>query len=319
MKTRTDHSLSTVAVMIAALVFLGACRKDVANHSFTPGGLRQSPVRDSVQRPVVLITDSQALPPAVPPKAPLPQQSGSANSCPLLSIYGDTIVYPQPSNNSDYILHPVNNPGAGTYLSWPVGLAIDPASGAIDLTASETGMKYIIGFVPSGTQDTCLTTLTIGGASYADSVYVLDNNKKVATPYFDGGLNNANPCKNGNECKFDITGSAAAMGVVIQDNSGQLDLEKTLKGTSHITGLFGPAPVNGQTVIADLYYQIADDPSNNAVQHLAIQFVYYDSRSLVSASLLDLVSVKLGNLLQGSAISTSFNPKPPLVVIVRHN
>ncbi|HXD77212.1 MAG TPA: hypothetical protein VN616_05360, partial [Puia sp.] len=173
--------------------------------------------------------------------------------------------------------------------------------------------------VPAGTTDTCLSTLTIGGASYADSVYVLTNNKKVADPYFNASLTAANPCQNGNTCNFDITGSAASQHVYMNPHSGELDLEKTLKGTGIEGGVFGLMPVDGQTVTTDFYYQISDDPSNNAVQHMTIQFVFYNSQTLIDAGLLTMVNKRFGNLVSGSEISTTFNPKPPLIVIVRHN
>ena len=82
----------------------------------------------------------------------------------LSPIYGDSIIYPQPTSGSDYIFRPVNNPGTGKYFSWPIGMVIDSVSGAIDVTKSQTGQRYDIGFIKSGTTDTCLSQLIIGGA-----------------------------------------------------------------------------------------------------------------------------------------------------------
>src|ERR1700760_5062165 len=51
---------------------------------------------------------------AAPPAAPFPVAVASAPpppSCPILPIYGDTIIYPQPTGGGDYIVTPVNNPG----------------------------------------------------------------------------------------------------------------------------------------------------------------------------------------------------------------
>jgi len=81
-------------------------------------------------------------------------------SCPILPIYGDTLIFQQPSG-SDYIVQPVNNPGPGKYFAWPVGMVIDQNTGAINITQSQTGMRYILGFVPAGTHDTCLNKLII--------------------------------------------------------------------------------------------------------------------------------------------------------------
>ncbi|HLI92545.1 MAG TPA: hypothetical protein VKU83_03000 [Puia sp.] len=305
-----------------ALVFIfSSCQKDGGSiQHFVVGQIHNPPVQDSIfQPPVVLITDSQQMAPPILPRAPLPQQPAPALSCPALPIYGDSIVYAQPANGGDFIIQPVNNPGPGTYLSWPVGMVIDSATGAIDLTASQSGMKYIVGFVKSGSTDTCLSTLIIGGASYADSVYILNNNRKVAGPYFEGNPANVSLCQTANACTFDVTGSAGAHGVVINPHNGQIDLLKTLKGVANQGGAFGPAPVNGQTITADFYYQINDDPSNNAVQHTSLQFVYYDNEALINAGLLNTIVTRLDNLVSGNLISTTANPKPPLIVIVRHN
>jgi hypothetical protein len=312
---------------LATLLVLASCEKTASDPNVVLGGLRSAPsfpVHDSTYNPpVVLITDSQNIPPPPQPAAPVPQQTAPQNSCPSLPIYGDTIVYPQPTNGSDYIVNPVNSPGPGKYLSWPVGMVLDSMTGAIDVTASETGLKYIIGYVPNGTNDTCLSYLTIGGAAYADSVYILQNGANNAEPYFEANPFNITQCENGNKCTFDVTGSAAAMHVVVDPQTGYIDLQKTLNGSGGLGGLLGGAfgliPVNGQTIETDIYYKIGSDPSNNALQHISVQFVYYDSPSMISSGLLGNIVNKLDNLISGNLISTTSNPRPPLVVIVRHN
>ena len=311
------------AVGFATLLILVACRKTDTDPTYTPGGQHSAPAHqagDSAVPPVVLITDTSKLPPPQQPKAPMPQQAAPSNSCPAQPIYGDTIIYPQPASGSDYILSPVNNPGPGKYLSWPVGMVIDSSTGSIDLTASETGLKYIVGFVANGTNDTCLSYVTIGGAAYADSVYVLQNGATNAAPYFEANPLNLMQCQNGNKCSFDVTGSAAAMHVVVDPQTGVIDLQKTLNSSNGLLGgAFGPLPVNGQTITTDIWYKIGSDPSNNAIQHIAVQFVYYDNPSLINSGLLGNILNATDNLLSGNVISTSTNPRPPLVVIVRHN
>jgi hypothetical protein len=326
---KTSHLLPLLGIA-AILLFLASCRKTETDPE-TVLGTKSAPVHQgagsdsSAHPPVVLITDTSKLPPPVQPKAPLPQQQAAqqSSSCPSLPIYGDTIIYPQPTNGSDYVVNPVNNPGAGKFLSWPVGMVQDSVTGAIDVTASETGMKYIIGFVKSGTTDTCLSYLTIGGAAYADSVYVLNENEKTAWPYFEANPTDVNLCQNGNKCQFDVTGSAAKMHVIVDKNTGMIDLDKTLNGTGGLSGLLGGAfgllPVNGQTLLTDIYYQLGDDPSNNALQHIQVQLVYYDQSSLLNIGLLNDIVNKVDNLTSGNPISTTTNPRPPLVVIVRHN
>lgn len=238
-------------------------------------------------------------------------------SCPAMLIYGDTIVYPQPSGG-DYIVHPVNDPGPGKYFAWPVGMVLDQNTGAINLSQSETGMKYIMGFVKAGTTDTCLSTLVIGGASYYDSVYVFENGVTKAPPYFEANPYLPSVCANGG-CTFDVTGSAAAQKVIVDKNTGVIDLKKTLNGSLlGLGGAFGLLPVNGATVTTTIYYKI-NYGSNNALQKIQVQLQYYDKKSLISGALIGGLVNILDNVLAGHVISTSASPRPPLVIMTRYN
>jgi hypothetical protein len=235
----------------------------------------------------------------------------------LLPIYGDTIVFPQPSG-ADYIIHPVNNPGAGKYFAWPVGMILDQNTGAINLTQSQTGMRYIMGFVPAGTNDTCLSQLIIGGAAYYDSVYVFENGVTTAAPYFEANPYLPSVCANGG-CTFDVTGSAAAQKVIVDKNTGVIDLQKTLNGTLlGLGGAFGLIPVNGQTITTTITYKI-NYGSNNALQQIQVQLEYYDKKSLIGGALLGGIVNALDNVLAGHVISTTTNPRPPLVIMTRYN
>ena len=251
---------------------------------------------------------------------PYPSGNGNAPGCPVLPLYGDTLIYPQPVAGQDDILLPANAPGPGKYLSWPAGLVIDHTTGAIDLTTSQTGLKYAIGFVAAGGTDTCLSTLILGGAAYYDSLYVVANGGTRATPYYDADPAAGNPCSNGNGngngCKFDVTGSAAAQNVAVNNSSGEIDLQKTLNGNAKTGGVFGVNPVDGQSVNTTISYQLKKG-SNNAIQQIQVQFVYYSSLSVVPASLQLTVNTRLNNVLNGFMISTSGNPRPPLIIIVR--
>jgi hypothetical protein len=263
----------------------------------------------------IITSDSQYIPPALP-KAPFPQQT-PVNACFIAPIYGDTIIYPQPTSGSDYIMNVVNSPGAGKYLSWPVGMVIDSVSGAIDVTASQTGLQYAVGFVKNGTTDTCLQTLVIGGVSYEDSVYYLAQGQTTAIPYFEANPDLINTCATGNGCSFDVTGSAANIGVAVNSATGIIDLQKTLNGALlGLGGAFGLLPQNGSTVTAPIYYKL-NDPSNYALQNIQVQLVYYDKASLINSGLLSTVLLKLDNLLSGHLIDDGANPRPPLIVIVR--
>jgi hypothetical protein len=304
-----------VFLLILALFLLWACQKTAVIY---PSSLSSDHIHMGYDTShiAIITSDSQYIPPALP-KAPFPQQA-PVNACLLAPIYGDTIIYPQPTSGSDYIMNVVNSPGAGKYLSWPVGMVIDSVSGAIDVTASQTGLQYAVGFVKNGTTDTCLQTLVIGGASYADSVYVISEGQTTAVPYFEGNPTLLNTCATGNGCSFDVTGSAAKMGVIVNSATGDINLQQTLNGTGLLPlgGAFGLLPTNGSSVTTSIYYKL-NDPSNYALQNIQVQLVYYDKESLINSGLLNTVLNKLNNLLSGHLIDEGTNPRPPLIVIVR--
>ncbi|HVU58894.1 MAG TPA: hypothetical protein VHD83_27725 [Puia sp.] len=269
---------------------------------------RPSPGKlDSISHPPS-DTGNTILPP-LPVSTPL-------GGCSVDPIYGDTIIFPQPTaNGQDYIVYPVNSPGTGKYFAWPQGMVIDPNTGAINLTKSETGMLYAIGFVKDGTTDTCLQRLVVGGAAYMDSVYVLASGADAAAPYFEANPYLPSICQ-GNGCTFDVTGSAAQKKVIVDQTTGIIDLKKTLNGTGLLGGAFGLLPISGSSVTADIYYKL-NDPSNQALQHIAVQIEYYDSKALISGGLLGAILNKVNNLTSGNLISNYANPRPPLIIIVR--
>ncbi len=307
--------------LIAILLIVLSCEKSVTAVDSNPNlplrSFHPSPDNDTATN--IVRSDTSTTP--TPPPPPFPQAPAPAASCSYMPVYGDSIIYPQPTSGQDYVVNPVNSPGAGKYFAWPVGMAIDSLTGAIDLTKSQTGMRYIIGFVKNGTTDTCLNTLIIGGVDYMDSVYVLDNGATTAAPYYEANpylppvCNGSGP---GSGCAFDVTGSAAQQKVIVDPNTGIIDLQKTLNGTGLLGGAFGLLPLNGQTVTATIYYRL-NDPSNNALQHIDVEIGYFNSRSQINNGLLNTLTGDLGNILSGNIISTSANPRPPLIIIVRHN
>ncbi len=301
--------------ILALLVTAFACHKAVSDNS-QPQPIPPIPQHDSTQPvPVAQPMDSSAI---AQPLAPYPQ--APLTGCTNDPNYGDSIIFPQPTTGQDYIVSPANNPGPGKYLSWPGGMVLDSVTGAIDLTKSQTGQRYDIGFIKSGTTDTCLTQLIIGGADYMDSIYVLSQNATQAVPYFDANPNLASICggtgNGGPSCSFDVTGSAAGVKVIVNPQTGVIDLQKTLNGTGLLGGAFGLLPVNGQTISATIYYKL-NDASNFALQHIQVTIAYYDSKSNMTSGLIDNIVGKLDNALNGNLLILGGNPRPPLIVIVR--
>src|ERR1700761_8467830 len=121
---------------ITAGISCGKSIPDIQASSDLP--LRAFQQRDTANTGSGTKPDTVAAPPA--PTVPLPQVP--LNGCSFAPTYGDTIIFPQPTNGQDYVVLPVNNPGPGKYLSWPGGMVIDSLTGAIDVTKSQTGQRY---------------------------------------------------------------------------------------------------------------------------------------------------------------------------------
>jgi hypothetical protein len=296
------------SIVVCLFVGVFACSKSVNSIIKLP---TQNTTHDSTLAVVQHKTDSQTVQTVPYPQAPV-------TGCSYAPDYGDSIIYLQPTNGPDYIVNTVNNPGAGKFFSWSGGMVIDSLTGAINVTKSQTGQKYDIGFVKTGTTDTCLKSLIIAGAAYMDSVYVLSNNEKLALPYF-----NANPyllsvCTgNGPGCQF----ASSNAKVIVNPTTGVIDLQKTLDGTGGILnlgGAFGLLPLDGATAPATIYYRLNDN-SNNALQHIDVTFMYYTYKSQIGQGLLTNLLTKLTNVLTGNLISKSANPRPPVIIITRYN
>jgi hypothetical protein len=247
-----------------------------------------------------------------------------SSSCPNAPDYGDSIIYLQPVNGQ-YTVSPLNNSGVqGTYLSWPEGLDINKNSGIINVSKSETGVRYKVGFVKKNTTDTCISQLIIGGMTYLDSIYVMDKNDTLASPIFNTDPNSASVCdvsddtdypdNNGNgnnKCSFDddVPGSKANDAKLrVRTKSGIINLKKSLAD-----GLFGKNPKNGDSKKIKIDYKLNDN-SQKATQHITVQAVYYDKMSNVPTSLKNEITDKRASMTSYQLVNGK--PRPPYIILV---
>lgn len=248
----------------------------------------------------------------------------SSLKCSNAPDYGDSIIYAQPKVGGDFFVQPINNIGVeGTYLSWPDGLLINHATGAINVSQSETGVRYKIGFIKKGSTDTCVNQLIVGGMTYLDAIYVLDQNDTLARPIFnanpalvsicDGSGDNDYPDSNAtgnNKCSFDEAApgqKANDQKLRVRTRSGIINLKKSLAD-----GLFGPVLKNGDFKRVPIQYRL-NDGSNQAVQTITVQVMYYDKVSSIPASLQQEVTGKRTNMLSYQIVNGK--PRPPYLVI----
>jgi hypothetical protein len=281
------------AIIFFAFIFVFSCRKSVISEITTPVGELDTLVLPKVDSIV-----------------PIPQTG--IIQCLSGPNYGDSIIFPQPTNpGQDFIISTVNNPGVGTYLSWPQGMVIDKNTGSINVSKSETGIRFTVGFIKSGSTDTCLQTIILAGSSYIDSIYVLNSNDTIAAPYFNANPYSPSSCQSGNGCSFDISGNASKKGIDINHSNGAIKVKDYKK-------IFGYNPFNGEVIMVPIDYSINDN-SNNAIQQISVAMVYFDKKSHIPSNVLEYVRLKRQHILQNVIIDAASNPRPPLIIVTRLN
>jgi hypothetical protein len=308
--------MKSYVLLVLSLICMYSCQKSLPDNLAENGTQSLRPVR----------TSDTTRPPADPtPQPPFPIQTinsqnngGSQPSgCPVLPLYGDTLIFPQPVSGQDIVM-PVNSPGPGKYFAWPAGMTIDQNTGAIDLTQSQTGMRYAIGYVPAGTTDTCISTLIIAGAAYYDSIFVIGDGDTLARPYFNANAALVDICNTPGACSFDYDGQAAKKGVIVDTATGIIHLAATINGKGQLKGLFGSVPKNGSTAIVNITYRL-NDGSHDAPQQIAVQFEYYDTQTAIAPGLISNMEAKSFNAANDRLISLSGNPRPPVIIITRRH
>jgi hypothetical protein len=293
-------------ILLITISCIAGCKKEYTTNQTTPPSGGNPPSGGTVQQ------DTTFTAPVIPyPVSP-------ALGCNYAPDYGDSIVYTQPTTGSDYFVFPRNNQGIkGTYMSWPQGLVMNSATGAVDLSQSDKGQRYSVGFVKEGSSDTCLSQLIVGGIAYMDSVYVLSNSDTTSKPYYDANPFAAPPCLGssgpGPGCQFDYNGYAQNQGIAVDSKTGFIDLKKTMANHP-----FGLLLLNGVSVTTRIYYKL-NDQSNYAPQMIQLKLMYYNHKSDIPSSLLGTITTNLINTLTNLLISKGPSARPPLIIIVRDN
>jgi len=254
--------------------------------------------------------------------------------------YGDSIIFGKwKGPNNDYTIKPKKIADKGTYLARPEGLVIDPATGEINVSKSESGVRYEVGFVKRGATDTCFSTLIVSGITYADAIYSIDANDTLAIPYYNANPATApvcdgsddtdypgqgNPGGNAN-CEFDDDDDddngngkndepppgqkANDKNLKVRTKSGIINLKKSLD-----EGLFGLNPQNGDNKLITIYYRL-NDQSNKALQNITVQVWYYNKRSDVPIAQQYTIASRKAAFMQYQVING--RPRPPMIILTR--
>lgn len=212
--------------------------------------------------------------------------SGSTNPPPSFKLsYGDSIFY---INNqpTDYLIRPIeSNPGV--FSGFPDGIVIDTKTGEINVTKSETGLRYRISFVPTGSTDTSFTTLVISGINFLDGFYRLNTADSILKPIYNAGAGNAIPGVN-NGTIFDDGAGCNTAGCNVNTALGTINLAQTVRN-----GVFGTTPSNNDRHEFDLNYRINDN-SGKTLNTIRVKLYYFDSINDVTPEAYDIIASREG-------------------------
>jgi hypothetical protein len=225
--------------------------------------------------------------------------------------YGDSILFMRPSAG-DYIVNPVS-PKAGTYAGFPEGIEIDELTGAINVTKSETGLRYrITHTAPDGTVNTAMVVLS--GITFRDKFYNLSAKDTLALPVYNASEARIVPVSGSN---FDEGNNANSGGCAVKTDDGKINLAQCVRN-----GVFGNIPQNDSRRDFDILYRL-NDGSGKSLNKLRVRLYYYSSMADVAPDLIQTLQDRQndGVFLKGAVAGTTARaakPRPPCVIIVDH-
>jgi hypothetical protein len=202
--------------------------------------------------------------------------------------YGDSVFYLQ-NQASDYVIMPKQS-SSGQYIGFPEGIEIDGNTGAINVSKSETGLRYRVTFIPDGTTDSFNTVLVISGVNYLDGFYRLNTADSILRPIYNANNSNSIPGVN-NGSIFDDGSSCNMAGCNVNTSAGTINLAQTVRN-----GVFGAVPTNNDRQEFQMNYRI-NDQSSEALNTLRVKLYYFDSMSDVTQEVYDIISSREGTLL----------------------
>ena len=229
--------------------------------------------------------------------------------------YGDTVFYINGDNNQR--IKPVTDV-QGTFTGFPLGLDINPQSGEINLATSETGLKYLVSFVPDNSTDTLYSFITVSGINYADGFYHLNTDDSIVRPLYNTVAVSEVPGIGGGGTKFDLAGGCNDNGCNVIPATGSINIAQTVRNK-----VFGKNPENGLNKEFDLEYKV-DDKSGKSKDKLRIRLFYFTSMADVTQEAKDIIASRQGTFLSASSNAIpaasvrlkAGKPRPPCIFIV---
>nr|MBP6215268.1 hypothetical protein [Chitinophagaceae bacterium] len=214
--------------------------------------------------------------------------------------------------------HPVST-RPGTYTGFPDGIEIDDNTGAINVSKSETGLRYRVTHTdPDGTVTE--TKVVLSGITFKDHFYFLSNNDSIALPIYNADANRVLPLSGS---VFDEGNLANAGGCSVKTDNGKINLRETIRN-----GVFGFPPRNDAQETFEIRYRI-NDASGKTENRLKVLLYWYNTINDVPQYVWDILNERTqqGVFLRNGAMNNSTTmgrlakeakPRPPCVVIVDH-
>jgi hypothetical protein len=225
--------------------------------------------------------------------------------------YGDSIIYIRASAG-DYIVSPTSHRD-GVYSGFPEGIEIDGLTGAINVSKSETGLRYKI--THTSTNGTVTTTMVVlSGITFKDHFYNLSLNDSIALPIYNASEVRVLPVSGSN---FDEGNGANSGGCSVRTDNGKINLAQCVRN-----GVFGAIPRDDDRKDFEIQYRI-NDGSGKSLNKIKVRLYYYTSMATVAPDLLQTLQDRqtAGVFLKGGGIdetAQAAKPRPPCVIIVDH-
>lgn len=239
---------------------------------------------------------------------------GNGDTTTLSFKYQDSVFYLKPGQE-DYTVSPVTS-RAGEYIGFPEGIEINEKTGVINVSKSETGLKYLVSFIPQGSSDTLKTYITISGINYLDGFYVLDDGDSIANPVYNGNPALSIPGINDGSV-FDKDAGCNDNGCNVIPENAKINLAQTVRN-----GVFGDKPANNDRHEFELVYQI-NDKSDKATNKLKIKLYYFKTMDDVTPEAYDIITSRDGTILSSRTAAFKITesqktakPRPPCIFIV---
>lgn len=238
--------------------------------------------------------------------------------------YGDSIFYLR-NQAADYIVSPTETRTSGRYIGFPEGIEINERTGAINISKSETGLRYKISFTDTITGKTTSTIILISGINFFDKIYNLSTGDTLALPVYNATPTHTIPPSS----VFDEGDGCKNQGVFVNKDNAVINLAQTIRN-----GIFGSTPANDSKKEVELRYRV-NDGSNKTLNTLKVKLYYFNTASDLTPDLIQLIKDREGTVFGSPSVLqpidgqvTTFGatgpvtthgvakPRPPCIFIV---